>query len=54
MTMSKLPEKLPKIVILDEKDKRLRKISKDVTFPLPEEDQKRIQDMMETLLTANN
>ncbi len=41
--------KLPKIVILDEKDKRLRKKSVDVTFPLPEEDIKRIHDMMDYL-----
>lgn len=40
---------LPKITILDEKDKRLRKISTDVTFPLPEEDIKRIHDMMDYL-----
>ena len=42
-------KKLPKITILEEKDKRLRNISKDVTFPLPEEDIKRIHDMMDYL-----
>ena len=47
--MGKLPDKLPNIVILDEKDKRLRKVSKEVTFPLPEEDKQRIQDMMDYL-----
>lgn len=47
--MSKLPKSLPNIEILDEKDKRLRKISKNVTFPLPEEDIKRIHDMMDYL-----
>lgn len=47
--MNKLPDKLPNITILDEKDKRLKKISKEVTFPLPEEDKKRIQDMMDYL-----
>lgn len=42
-------KKLPKITILDEKDKRLRMISKDVTFPLPTEDINRINDMMDYL-----
>ena len=42
-------KKLPNIEILDEKDKRLRQVSKDVTFPLPKEDKKRIQDMVEYL-----
>ena len=32
--------KLPKIVILDEKDKRLHERSKEVTFPLSNEDKK--------------
>lgn len=41
--------KLPNIKILDEKDKRLRMISKDVTFPLKEEDKKNIKDMCEYL-----
>ena len=40
---------LPDLVILDEKDKRLRLVSKEVTFPLPEEDKKRIQDMLDYL-----
>lgn len=40
---------LPDLVILDEKDKRLREISKEVTFPLPIEDKKRIKDMLEYL-----
>jgi len=38
--------KLPNIQILDEKDKRLRLISKEVTFPLSFEDQQMIQDML--------
>ena len=42
-------KKLPKIEILDEKDKRLRKKSSNVTFPLPKEDIKRIHDMMDYL-----
>lgn len=41
--------KLPDIEILDEKDKRLRLISKEVTFPLPDEDKKRIHDMLDYL-----
>ena len=41
--------KLPNLDILDEKDKRLRLISKDVTFPLNNEDKKRIQDMLKYL-----
>ena len=41
--------KLPAIEILDEKDKRLRLISKDVTFPLTKEDKQTIQDMLEYL-----
>ncbi len=39
-------KKLPKIKILDEKNKILRTKSKEVTFPLPEEDKKRINDML--------
>ena len=42
-------KKLPNIEILDEKDKRLRQKSKDVTFPLPKEDIDRIHDMIEYL-----
>ncbi len=38
--------KLPEIEILDEKDKRLHTISKDVSFPLSKEDKKRINDML--------
>lgn len=41
--------KLPNIVILDEKDKRLHKKSVDVKFPLPKEDIDRIHDMMDYL-----
>ncbi len=37
---------LPKIVILEEHDKRLHKKSKDVIFPLSKEDQKMIDDML--------
>lgn len=37
---------LPNIKILDEKNKLLRTISKDATFPIPKEDQKRIKDMI--------
>jgi len=40
---------LPDIKILDEHDKRLRLKSKDVTFPLPQEDINRIHDMMDYL-----
>lgn len=47
--MNKLPKELPNIEILEEKDKRLRMKSKDVTFPLPDEDIKRIHDMMDYL-----
>ncbi len=42
-------KKLPKIKILDEKNKLLRKKSKDVTFPLPEKDIDTIHDMLEYL-----
>lgn len=35
--------------ILDEKDKRLRQISKDVTFPLADDDKKTIEEMIEFL-----
>lgn len=40
---------LPKIKILDEKNKVLRKVSKDVTFPLDETDRKNIEDMLKYL-----
>lgn len=42
-------KKLPNIKILDEKDKTLRKKSKEVTFPLSKEDLKNINDMLEYL-----
>ena len=35
--------------ILDEKDKRLRLVSKEVIFPLSEKDKKTINDMIEYL-----
>lgn len=38
--------------ILDEKDKRLRTISKEVTFPLSKEDKKHIEDMIEYLTNS--
>lgn len=38
-----------KLDILDEKDKRLREISKEVTFPLDEKDKKIINDMIKYL-----
>ena len=38
--------KLPDIVILDEKDKKLREKSKEVEFPLSQEDQQHIKDMI--------
>ena len=40
---------LPNINILDEKDKRLRTISKEVTFPLSDEDKQTIKDMINYL-----
>ena len=49
MTNRKLPNKLPNVVIIDEKDKRLHMISKDVTLPLPQEEIDRIHDMMDYL-----
>ncbi len=45
----KYPDTLPDIQIIEEKDKRLRLKSKDVTFPLPDEDIKRIHDMLDYL-----
>lgn len=42
-------KKLPDIKILDEKDKRLRMISKDVVFPLSLEDKKNIKAMCDYL-----
>ena len=38
--------------ILDEKDKRLRTISKDVTFPLTEEDKETIDKIIEYLTNS--
>ena len=38
--------KLPNITILDEKCKKLREISQEVTFPLSNEDKKMIEDMI--------
>ena len=38
--------------ILDEKDKRLRLVSKDVTFPLSKEDRKIIDEMVEYLTNS--
>lgn len=44
--------KLPVIKILNEKDKKLREKSKDVTFPLSQEDKKLIDDII-TYLTMS-
>lgn len=41
--------KLPDITILDEKEKILRKKSKEVSFPLSKEDKKMIKDMIKYL-----
>ena len=38
--------------ILDEKDKRMREVSKEVTFPMTKEDKKNIQDMIEFLTNS--
>ena len=38
--------------ILDEKDKRLRKTSKEVTFPLSDKDKKTIEDIIEYLTNS--
>ena len=38
--------------IIDEKDKRLRVISKEVSFPLSDEDKKHIDDMLEYLTNS--
>ena len=37
---------IPKIVILDESDKRLHQVSKEVTFPLDDETKKQIEDAL--------
>lgn len=47
--MNNKERKLPNIVILDEKDKRLRQKSKEVTFPLSKKDRKTIDDIIEFL-----
>ena len=39
----------PKLNILDEKDKRLRKISEDIKFPITKEDKELIQRMIDEL-----
>ncbi len=44
--------KLPDLKILDEKNKTLRKISNEVTFPLSKEDKKTIEDII-TYLTMS-
>ncbi len=44
--------KLPNLTILDEKDKILHTKSKEVVFPLKDEDKKRIKDML-TYLTMS-
>ena len=44
--------KLPNLTILDEKDKRLRIISEEVSFPLSKETKKNINDMI-TYLTMS-
>jgi len=41
--------KLPNLTILDEKNKKLREISKEVTFPLTKEEKQDIEDMMNYL-----
>ncbi len=41
--------KLPDLTILDEKDKRLRQISKEVIFPLSKDDKAHIHDMLNYL-----
>ena len=40
------------IDILDEKDKRLRKVSKEITFPLPNEDKNMINEMLDHLVNS--
>lgn len=46
--------KLPKIKILDEKNKLLRTKSIEVTFPLPSEDKKLINDLITYLKMSQN
>lgn len=38
--------KLPNLTILDEKDKLLHKKSKEITFPMDEEDKQKLHDML--------
>lgn len=38
--------------IIDEKDKRIRTVSKDVVFPLTKEDKKHVDDMLEYLTNS--
>lgn len=38
--------------IIDEKDKRIRTVSKEVVFPLTKEDKKRVDDMLEYLTNS--
>ena len=49
MSERKLPKKLPKVVILDEKDKRLHQKSTDVELPLDQKEIDRIHDLMDYL-----
>jgi peptide deformylase len=46
--------KIPNIVILDEKDKRLHQKSKEVTFPLDKETKKMIDDALTYLELSQN
>ncbi len=47
--MNNKERKLPNIKILDEKDKRLKMKSEEVTFPLSDEDKQNIKDIIEYL-----
>ena len=47
-------KKLPNLKILDEKDKKLRMKSQEVTFPLSDEDKKNINDMLTYLEMFSN
>ncbi len=49
MSERKLPKKLPKVVILDEKDKRLHQKSTDIELPLDQKEIDRIHDLMDYL-----
>lgn len=46
--------KIPDIKILDEKDKRLHQVSKEVTFPLDEETKQKIYDCLDYLEASQN